>query len=446
MLDYSFPSIDYVFTGAGDYDFAWQQDLEEDVTVVHTDSSGITTTLSYGDDYSVTLNASPLVGGTVTIITVAITGGSINLRRKVANSQLVNLTNAGEFSLELIERAMDRIVMQIQEISVILTDGYAVTTWRGDWATSTLYYKSDIVIGPDQNWYYCTVQHTSGVWADDLSAGYFMFALDFQTVRDLTAEAEGYRDEAALSATAASDAATATANDVIQTAADVVTCDADVVACEAARDIAVAAAGGAVGVPVGTVVFVIPGYFTNGSNGGFTSSLNTVALLNAEYNSLGWYCCNGAACNVAGSPFYDGAGRYLPNITDSRWIRGYTTAGAIGGSNTDSHSHTLAHTHSMAHTHTTGNVTLGTTQIPPHYHGSSATTSSDTRARGTDAYTAAAAGSNTGTTGGGSYHNHGTTSASSASSTGAASTANTGAVVTSNEPQFINGIAMQRVI
>lgn len=114
--------------------------------------------------------------------------------------------------------------------------------------------------------------------------------------------------------------------------------------------------------PVGSIIAYVPGYFTNGSNAGFTYrmvSANTIAAVNALLNSSGWYVCNGAALNDAGSGIFNGAGRYLPNLTDDRFFMGDTVAGGIGGTN----SNNIA-----AHTHTTGNFTLTTSHIPSHTH------------------------------------------------------------------------------
>ena len=138
------------------------------------------------------------------------------------------------------------------------------------------------------------------------------------------------------------------------------------------------------GVPVGAVIPFIGGYFTNGSNAGYTNVLggtagNTVANVNSLLNSTGWYVCNGATINLANSPIFNGSNRYLPNITDSRFIMGSTSSGTIGGNNSTSHSHTMdAHSHGMGHTHPiphTHNVDAHshTMQghehtVPNHYH------------------------------------------------------------------------------
>lgn len=113
--------------------------------------------------------------------------------------------------------------------------------------------------------------------------------------------------------------------------------------------------------PVGSIVAYVPGYFTNGSNAGFTYqmvSANTVAAVNALLNSSGWYVCDGAALYDADSGIFNGAGRYLPNLTDDRFFMGDTVAGGIGGANSNN----------IAHTHTTGDFTLTTSHIPSHRH------------------------------------------------------------------------------
>ena len=113
--------------------------------------------------------------------------------------------------------------------------------------------------------------------------------------------------------------------------------------------------------PVGSIIAYVPGYFTNGSNAGFTYrmvSANTIAAVNALLNSSGWYVCNGAALNDADSGIFNGAGRYLPNLTDDRFFMGDTVAGGIGGANSNN----------IAHTHTTGNHTLTVSEMPAHFH------------------------------------------------------------------------------
>ncbi len=147
------------------------------------------------------------------------------------------------------------------------------------------------------------------------------------------------------------------------------------------------------GVPVGSVIPFMGGYFTNSSNRGFISVLgNSASEINSLLNSSGFYVCDGSACNVTISPIFNGSGRFLPNISDDRFIMGSTNIGETGGDNEYvhnhnmehthgiTHTHTMSHTHNMNHTHThshvhymkhyhaTSNHTLSAAQIPSHRH------------------------------------------------------------------------------
>jgi len=110
--------------------------------------------------------------------------------------------------------------------------------------------------------------------------------------------------------------------------------------------------------PVGMIVAWNPGYYSNTVNGGFSLTLgagNNVAAANAYLNPKGWYVCDGAALNLAGSLIFNGAGRNLPNLTDNRFLKGAAGVGTSGGSNimaNHTHGHSLT-TANDSHTHTT---------------------------------------------------------------------------------------------
>lgn len=126
----------------------------------------------------------------------------------------------------------------------------------------------------------------------------------------------------------------------------------------------------AAGVPVGSIIPWLGGYFTGATNTGFTSVLgNTAAEVNAALNASGFYVCDGSALNLAGSPIYDGAGRYLPNLTDSRFLMGSTAGGTTGGQNSTTliTANLPAHTHSIDHSHGSHTHSIN------HDHGSAAT-------------------------------------------------------------------------
>ena len=96
-------------------------------------------------------------------------------------------------------------------------------------------------------------------------------------------------------------------------------------------------------VPIGFIGAWIAGYFTNEYNGGFTAV--TIALTDS------WKECDGSALNDPESPIYNAAGRYLPNLTDDRFLMGNTVAGEIGGNNEMPHYHT-----GPSHIHDQGNL------------------------------------------------------------------------------------------
>lgn len=201
-------------------------------------------------------------------------------------------------------------------------------------------------------------------------------------------------------------------------------------------------------VPVGSIIPWVGGYFTNGSNGGYTNALpdyNTVEYVNNYLNPQGWYVCNGASLAVDGSPLFPTGGvstRYLPNLTDSRFIQGSTTAGGTGGSSTMAHTHT-----GPSHVHTTAAHTLTVSEMPAHTHavleswgGEQAgvyafdptalitETVSQTSTRADVAQSA----------GGGASHSHGNTGSAGTGNTGAASNAE-------NRPLFLSCFYIMRV-
>jgi len=137
--------------------------------------------------------------------------------------------------------------------------------------------------------------------------------------------------------------------------------------------------------PIGVITPFLSGYFTNNANGTYTAVAQTLPA--------SWKVCDGSALNDAESLIFNGAGRYLPNLTDSRFIMGSTIAlsGVIGGNannqfslaetNLPAHAHTIAHTHtfsgtsagqSVDHTHTIG--------TGANYYGTGSAQRSDTSA------------------------------------------------------------------
>jgi hypothetical protein len=98
--------------------------------------------------------------------------------------------------------------------------------------------------------------------------------------------------------------------------------------------------------PIGCVLPFIPGYFADGSNGTFTDKSDDVTL------SANWKICAGAALSAVDSPLIGGTGRYLPNLSDDRFLMGATAYGVIGGGTGHYHSTGTLTITGGAHTHT----------------------------------------------------------------------------------------------
>lgn len=119
--------IDYVkrlagpYTGAGLKSFSFSFKIFEETDVyVATSSSDLeaAVNLSYGTDYSVTMNsdqdAAP--GGSVTLTNGLAAGQILVIGSALAYTQETQLTNFSRFPPEIINTALDRIVVQIQQI------------------------------------------------------------------------------------------------------------------------------------------------------------------------------------------------------------------------------------------------------------------------------------------------------------------------------------------
>lgn len=213
------------------------------------------------------------------------------------------------------------------------------------------------------------------------------------------------------------------------------------------------------GLAIGAIIPWLGGYFTDGSNGGYTLVLgdaNTVAGANSYLNSLHFYVCDGAALNDADSPIFNGINRYLPNITDDRFIMGDTAGGGIGGASAMAHTHGIgSYVAANESTHTHG---VGTYAAASHYHTSPAGIHDTDRPAVTDTFgtdneavhifssagseytttipmgrTKTAAPAVTGTSAAGSAHTH-TLSGNSAA-----------ASVTENRPKFLSCLYIMKV-
>lgn len=101
------------------FNFAFKVFSEDDVQVVLANTIGVETILSLSTDYSVSLNADQNAnpGGVVTTNTVYSTGNKITLVGNVEFLQETDLTTGGGFYPEVIEDALDRLTMLLQQLN-----------------------------------------------------------------------------------------------------------------------------------------------------------------------------------------------------------------------------------------------------------------------------------------------------------------------------------------
>ena len=105
-VNVSFPFTFKVFTSA-------------DVLVTYLDAIGTESSLVLSTDYTVALNADQNIapGGTVTLLWTPASSTYITLTSQVSYTQNLSLTNAGGFYPTSINDALDKIVIQTQQLA-----------------------------------------------------------------------------------------------------------------------------------------------------------------------------------------------------------------------------------------------------------------------------------------------------------------------------------------
>ena len=125
------------FTGNGvtvAFPFAFKVFSTADVLVVQAvTSTSVETTLTLGTNYTVVLNADQNAnpGGTITALVAPATGYTLTATSQVSNLQSLDLTNAGGFYPAVINTALDRATIQIQQLAEQLTRTVKVTISSG---------------------------------------------------------------------------------------------------------------------------------------------------------------------------------------------------------------------------------------------------------------------------------------------------------------------------
>lgn len=112
----------YTGTGAVSvYPFSFKVFQGSDLLVTSTDTVGVISTLVLSSGYSVTLNADQDVspGGTVNLTAALPSGYRLNISSAVPATQPVSLTNGGGFFPKVIEGALDRLTILLQQLGVV---------------------------------------------------------------------------------------------------------------------------------------------------------------------------------------------------------------------------------------------------------------------------------------------------------------------------------------
>lgn len=110
------------YTGNGatkSFPFSFKVFADTDVVVVRADPNALESTLVLGVDYSVSLNANQdtAPGGSVVFFSAPSAGYSVTLTSDVPNLQPLDLTNQGGFYPRVINAALDRLTIQIQQVA-----------------------------------------------------------------------------------------------------------------------------------------------------------------------------------------------------------------------------------------------------------------------------------------------------------------------------------------
>lgn len=108
-----------------------------DLVVVRTDALDVDTTLTYVTDYSVVLNADQVAspGGTVTLAVAPAVSVRVTILRNVALTQGSQLPNQGAWYPKVVENALDKLTMIVQQLSEKVSRSVQVGVTVGDTST-----------------------------------------------------------------------------------------------------------------------------------------------------------------------------------------------------------------------------------------------------------------------------------------------------------------------
>lgn len=101
------------------FPFSFKVFAASDMVVVRTDAIGTETTLTAGADYSVTLNADQdtAPGGSIVLPAPLASTNLLTITSSVPNLQALDLTNQGGFYPRVINAALDRLTILVQQVA-----------------------------------------------------------------------------------------------------------------------------------------------------------------------------------------------------------------------------------------------------------------------------------------------------------------------------------------
>ena len=132
------------FTGNGSttaFPFTFKVIAASDLSVVRTNATtGVSTTLALTADYTVTLNADQnnSAGGTVTLLSALATGFTLMISSAASYLQPTNLTNGGGFYPTVINDALDRLTIFVQQMLRTINRGIRIPSSESATATNLI--------------------------------------------------------------------------------------------------------------------------------------------------------------------------------------------------------------------------------------------------------------------------------------------------------------------
>jgi len=177
------PIKSHVYTGVGVYEFDFKTYLSTDLVCTVLMPDGSTRVLVKDTDYSVSIAADPLVGGSVTLLIDSNpTASKLYISREMPFTQEVDWENGGPLDQPLLTRSMDKITMLLQQMRASISGELQAVSGGDDWVTDKWYPVNYIVRAPNGNWYIGLREHTSGVFSTDLAAGDWGLFIDISTI------------------------------------------------------------------------------------------------------------------------------------------------------------------------------------------------------------------------------------------------------------------------